>query len=67
MPEGTDIEKTDKIAKYVDSKGAFFSRSYPLINNLAFSDHNEVFQEGLRKLKRIFDPDNILNQGQLIF
>ena len=55
------------IAKYVASNGAFFSRSYPLINDLAFLDHNEVFQEGLRKLKRIFDPDNILNQGQLIF
>lgn len=60
-------ELAKEIAKFVASNGAFFSRSYPLINDLAFSDHNEVFQEGLRKLKRIFDPDNILNQGQLIF
>jgi hypothetical protein len=60
-------ELAREIAKYIASKGAFFSRSYPLINDLAYSDHNEVFQKGLRKLKRIFDPDNILNHGQLIF
>ena len=60
-------ELAREIAKDLASRGAFFSRSYPLINDLAFSDYNEVFQEGLRKLKRIFDPDNILNQGQLIF
>ena len=56
-----------EIAQDIGSKGGFFSRSYSLINDVAFSSHNEVFQEGLRKLKRIFDPDNILNKGQLIF
>ena len=64
------IEKVKKICKIiaqnVASKGAFFSRSYNLINDIAFS-RDDAFIEGLIKLKRIFDPDNILNKGQLIF
>ena len=56
-----------EIAQFAGSNGGFFSRSYTLINNVAFTDKNEIFQEGLRKLKRIFDPDKILNKGQLIF
>ncbi len=56
-----------EIAQFAGSIRGFFSRSYPLINSVAFTDKNEVFQEGLRKLKRIFDPDKILNKGQLIF
>ena len=55
------------IAKFAALNGGFFSRSYELINGIAFSDKNQAFQEGLRKLKRIFDPDMILNKGQLIF
>ncbi len=65
------LEKVRAIAKeigqFADLHGGFFSRSYELINDLAFTDKNQVFQEGLRKLKRIFDPDMILNKGQLIF
>ena len=42
------LEKVNELAReiaiYVASNGAFFSRSYPLINDLAFSDYNEVFQ-----------------------
>ena len=55
-----------EIAKDVASKGGFFSRSYKLINDIAFS-RDDAFAEGLKKLKRIFDPNNILNKGQLIF
>lgn len=55
-----------EIAQNVASKGGFFSRSYKLINDIAFS-RDDAFAEGLKKLKRIFDPDNILNKGQLIF
>ena len=36
-------------------------------NDIAFNEKNEVVQESLRKLKNIFDPDNILNRGELIF
>ncbi len=55
-----------EIAQNVASKGGFFSRSYNLINDIAFS-RNDAFTDGLKKLKRIFDPDNIFNKGQLIF
>jgi hypothetical protein len=59
-------ETCKEIAKFVDSSGGFFSRSYKLINDIAFS-HSKVHREGIRKLKNIFDPDRILNRGQLIF
>lgn len=55
------------MAKFISEHGGFFSRSYRLINEFAFNDKNQVFQESLRKIKRIFDPDHILNRGQLIF
>jgi len=55
-----------EIAHNVAFKGGFFSRSYKLINDIAFS-RDDAFTEGLKKLKRLFDPDNILNKGQLIF
>ncbi len=56
-----------EIGRFAALNGGFFSRSYELINDIAFTDKNQVFQEGLRKLKRIFDPNMILNKGQLIF
>ena len=54
-------------AEFISNNGGFFSRSYKLINEFAFNDNNLVVQESLRKVKRIFDPDNILNKGELIF
>lgn len=65
------MEKTRGICKELaqtfSKQGGFFSRSYSLINDIAFSEKNIVLQESLRKLKRIFDPDEILNKGQLVF
>ena len=65
------LEKTKsicrEIAQLVSKEGGFFSRSYSLINNIAFSENNKILQESLKKLKRIFDPDGILNKGQLVF
>lgn len=60
-------EISREIAGYLSEHGGFFSRSYKLINEFAFTEKNQVYQESLRKIKRIFDPDNILNRGQLIF
>lgn len=57
----------NECAEAIRDNGGFFSRSYRLINKFAFTDKNLVVQESLKKLKRIFDPDNILNKGQLIF
>ncbi len=65
------IEKSKKLAKQIaqdlTEHGAFFSRSYSLINDIAFSSRNDVLQQSLKKLKGIFDPDGILNKGQLVF
>lgn len=56
-----------KLASVVSQNGGFFSRSYKLINDLAFNDKNKAVQNSLEKLKEIFDPNHILNRGQLIF
>jgi hypothetical protein len=55
-----------EIAELAVSNGGFFSRPYRLVKELAFKGH-EVYAEGLRKIKRIFDPDGILNKGELCF
>lgn len=54
------------IAQYITSNGGFFSRPYKLIQEYAFKGH-EVHVDGLRRLKAIFDPDAILNKGELCF
>ncbi|MFX0100627.1 MAG: FAD-binding oxidoreductase [Candidatus Hodarchaeota archaeon] len=68
-PQEFMIEKVKEICKdiaqFISSNGGFFSRSYKLINDFAFS-RDDAFEEGLRKIKKIFDPDEILNKGQLI-
>jgi len=46
-----------EIAQYAQSHGGFFSRPYKLVKNLAF-DGRDVYVEGLRRVKKIFDPDN---------
>ena len=55
-----------EIAEFATSNGGFFSRPYKLVKEFAFKGH-EVYAEGLRKLKKIFDPDGILNKGELCF
>lgn len=46
--------------------GAFFSRPYGLWADMVYSRYSEGVT-ALRKLKDIFDPDNILNPGKLCF
>lgn len=58
------------IAQKLDEIGAFFSRPNYITDEIAFSkssENNKVYIEALQKLKRIFDPDNILNNGIMIF
>ena len=57
-----ELDLCKKCAKVVAQDGGFFSRSYKLINDIAFNENNRVIQDDLRKLKRIF-PDIILNRG----
>jgi len=46
--------------------GAFFSRPYGPWADMAYGRYTEGVR-ALRKLKGIFDPDNILNPGKLCF
>jgi FAD/FMN-containing dehydrogenase len=46
--------------------GAFFSRPYGPWADLAYGRFTEGVA-ALRKLKSIFDPNNILNPGKLCF
>jgi len=50
----------------LSSAGAFFSRPYGLLSDLAYERCPDTVRV-LRKVKSIFDPDHILNQGKLIF
>jgi hypothetical protein len=46
--------------------GAFFSRPYDLLAEMVYN-RDAASRDALRKLKRIFDPNNILNPGKLCF
>jgi FAD/FMN-containing dehydrogenase len=46
--------------------GAYYSRPYGIWSNMAF-DRDVLSASVLRKIKRIFDPNNILNPGRLCF
>jgi FAD/FMN-containing dehydrogenase len=47
-------------------KGAYFSRPYGIWADMVYDASGEEVQS-LRKLKKIFDPENILNPGKLCF
>ncbi len=46
--------------------GAFFSRPYGALADMAYRRDGET-TAALRKVKRIFDPNNIMNPGKLCF
>ncbi len=48
------------------TKGAYFSRPYAIWSSLAFS-RDEQSATVLRKIKQIFDPNNVMNPGKLCF
>jgi FAD/FMN-containing dehydrogenase len=50
----------------LQKKGAFFSRPYGCWANMVYSQYTEGVAAS-RKLKGIFDPNNILNPGKLCF
>jgi hypothetical protein len=55
-----------EIAQFAVSNGGFFSRPYKSVKEFAFAGH-EDYANSLRKIKKIFDPDAILNKGELCF
>ena len=65
--EGDNIYSLFKAAsEKLSEGGAFFSRPYGFLSDLAYARCPDTVRV-LKKVKDIFDPDNILNQGKLIF
>jgi hypothetical protein len=70
--ESSAREKEEVRKMFVDASetlmknGAFFSRPYGLWADMVYSRYAEGV-DALRKLKNIFDPNNILNPGKLCF
>lgn len=69
----TDTESLKRVravyeegSRFLFDRGAFFARPYGIWSKLMFSS-NHVFTETLKKVKRIFDPENIMNPGKLCF
>ncbi len=48
-------------------KGAYFSRPYGLINDAVFEHSAPGTVDAMNRVKSIFDPNNILNPGNLCF
>lgn len=48
-------------------KGAFFNRPYGIITKEVYEHHSPSTSDALRKVKKIFDPNNVLNPGSLCF
>ncbi len=55
------------ISKELMDNGAFFNRPYGLWANEVFNRHEDSTQMALKKVKKIFDPKNVLNPGVLCF
>ncbi len=60
-------EKFLEISKELMNAGAFFNRPYGLWAKDVYQRHDESTQTALRRVKKIFDPNNILNPGVLCF
>jgi FAD/FMN-containing dehydrogenase len=68
--DGTEVENIRslyrKASEELSKAGAFFSRPYGYESDLAYERCPDTVI-ALRKVKGIFDPENILNQGKLAF
>lgn len=53
------------LAEQLAGAGAYFDRPYGKLTGLVYGDPVSV--EAMRKVKRIFDPDGILNPGKLCY
>ncbi|MHA1799079.1 MAG: FAD-binding oxidoreductase, partial [Candidatus Helarchaeota archaeon] len=53
--------------KELIKKGAFFNRPYGIITKDVYDHHSPLTRKSLRKVKKIFDPNNVLNPGSLCF
>jgi hypothetical protein len=60
-------EKDRDVRAQLMDIGAFFSRPYGLWAKDVFSHHSLEIIDALKKVKQIFDPNNVLNPGVLCF
>ena len=60
-------EKFLKVSIDLMDSGAFFNRPYGLLAKEVYERHEDSAQIALKKVKKIFDPNNILNPGVLCF
>ncbi len=60
-------EKFIKISLELMESGAFFNRPYGVWAKEVFKRQEDSIQKALRKVKKIFDPNNVLNPGVLCF
>ncbi len=59
-------EAAGEAAERLAAEGAFFSRPHPPWEDIAYARCPDTVR-ALRRLKLIFDPDNVLNGGRLCF
>lgn len=60
-------EKFLKTSIDLMNSGAFFSRPYGLWAKEVYERHEDSTQKALKKVKKIFDPNNVLTPGVLCF
>lgn len=60
-------EEFIKISNELIRNGAFFNRPYGLWAEMVYANHEQEIISALKKVKNIFDPNNILNPGVLCF
>ena len=60
-------EKVIEVGNQLMDNGAFFSRPYGIWAKNVFSHHSAEIVDALKKVKKIFDPNNVLNPGVLCF
>jgi FAD/FMN-containing dehydrogenase len=67
LPAAGELERlVPEASRRLQARGAFFSRPYGEWAQLAYGADPGA-AEVLRKVKRIFDPNNVLNPGKLCF
>ena len=59
-------ELFESASSELDAAGAFFSRPYGTWSQIAYRNCPDSV-EALKKVKRMMDPDNVLNRGKLCF
>ena len=60
-------EKFLKISTKLMDSGAFFNRPYGILTKEVYKRHDDSTRMALKKVKKIFDPNNVLNPGVLCF